>query len=299
VQIPGLFRYQFRWTKGINLRHPGVQQVLSLIGPRAATVFFIQLTFIAQDNIASRLAVGTVSALVYGWLFMQVPETIIGTALGTVLLPTLSEQIVRGEEEAFRSSLNRVLRVILALTIPIAVLIAVGIIPVVGLLGFDAAGTAMVVWTARAYLLGLMGHSLLEVSARAFYAQQNARTPLVAAGLTAAAFIVLAIVLGLRFGAPGIALANALAFSGEAILLWVLLNRRYNGILQVGSTLVRALLAGLSAGVVVFLVLRLSAGFLESSGVILQVGAALLAMSLGALAALPFVWREVRLLARL
>ena len=299
VQIPGLFRYQFRWTAGINLRHPGVQQVLSLIGPRAVTVFFIQLTFIAQDNIASRLATGSVSALVYGWLFMQVPETIIGTALGTVLLPTLSEQIVRGEVDAFRLSLNRVLRVILALTIPIAVLIAVGITPVVRLLGFDVAGTAMVVWTARAYLLGLMGHSLLEVSARAFYAQQNARTPLIAAALTTAAFIALAIVLGLRFGAPGIALANALAFSGEAVLLWVLLNRRYSGILQVGGTLVRALLAAACGGLVVFLVLRFSAGFLASSGLILQVGAGLVAMGLGALVALPFIWREVRLLVRL
>lgn len=299
VQIPGLFRYQFRWTARINLRHPGVRQVLTLISPRAVTVFFIQLTFIAQDNIASRLSVGSVSALVYGWLFMQVPETIIGTALGTVLLPTLSEQIVRGEEDAFRLSLNRVLRVILALTIPIAILIALGIAPVVRLLDFDAAGTAMVVWTARAYLLGLMGHSLLEVSARAFYAQKDARTPLIAAALTTGAFILLAILLGLRFGAPGIGLANALAFSGEAILLWVLLNRRYNGILRVGNTLLRAMLAGACGGLVVIVVMRLSAGYLASSGLILQVGVALVAMGLGALVALPFIWREVRLLVRL
>ena len=299
VQIPGLFRYQFRWSPHIDLRHPGVQQVLALLGPRVVTVLFIQLTFIAQDNIASRLLTGSVSALVYGWLFMQVPETIIGTALGTVLLPTLSEQIVRGEVEAFRLSLNRVLRVILALTIPIAVLIAIGITPVVRILGFDATGTAMVVWTARAYLLGLMGHSLLEVSARAFYAQQNARTPLIAAALTTAAFIILAIVLGSRLGAPGIGLSNALAFTGEAILLWVLLNRRYSGILQIGSTLTRALLAGACGGMVVFLVMRLSTEYLASSGLVLQVGGALIAMGLGALAALPFVWREVRVLVRL
>ena len=299
VQVPGLFRYQFHWSPRINLRHPGVRQVLSLLGPRLVTVFFIQLTFIAQDNIASRLLTGSVSALVYGWLFMQVPETIIGTALGTVFLPTLSEQIVRGEVDAFRSSLNRVLRVILALTIPVAAIIAVGITPVVRILGFDAAGTAMVVWTARAYLLGLMGHSLLEISARAFYAQQNARTPLIVAALTTFTFIVLAVVLGQRLGAPGIGLANALAFTGEAILLWILLNQRYSGILQAGGTLVRALLAAACGGAVVFLVMRLSAEYLASSGLILQVGAAGIAMGLGALVALPFVWREVRLLVRL
>jgi putative peptidoglycan lipid II flippase len=228
-----------------------------------------------------------------------VPETIIGTALGTVFLPTLSEQIVRGEVEEFRVSLNRVLRVILALTIPIAALIAIGITPVVRILGFDAAGTAMVVWTARAYLLGLMGHSLLEVSARAFYAQQDARTPLLTAALTTAIFIILAIVLGFRLGAPGIGLANAVAFTGEALLLWVLLERSNRGVLKVGNTLIRALLAAVCGGAVVFVIMRLSGQFLASSGLLLQVGAALFAMGLGALVALPFVWREVRSLVHL
>jgi putative peptidoglycan lipid II flippase len=144
-----------------------------------------------------------------------------------------------------------------------------------------------------------MGHSLLEVSARAFYAQQNARTPLIAAALTTAAFIILAIILGSRLGAPGIGLANALAFTGEAILLWILLSRRYSGILHVGSTLIRALLAAACGGAVVFLVMRLSTEFLASSGLVLQVGAALIAMGLGALVALPFVWHELRVLVRL
>ena len=120
IQVPGLLRYGFRWTPAINLRHPGVQQVLRLLGPRMITVGFIQLVFILQDNFASWLAEGSVSALVYGWLFMQVPETIIGTAIATVLLPTISEQIARGDDAASGSRSTRRLRVILALTIPIA-----------------------------------------------------------------------------------------------------------------------------------------------------------------------------------
>ncbi len=54
----------------------------------------------------------------------------------------------------------------------------------------------------------------------------------------------------------------------------MLLNRRYSGILQAGGTLVRALLAAACGGAVVFLVMRLSAEYLASSGLILQVGAA-------------------------
>ena len=53
------------------------------------------------------------TALANGWLFMQVPETLIGTAIATVLLPTLSEQVTRGQDQAFMDTLNRALRVIL------------------------------------------------------------------------------------------------------------------------------------------------------------------------------------------
>ena len=137
IQLPGLVKYKFHWTPAIDLHHPAVRKVLVLMGPRILTVFFIQLIFVARDNIASRLDIGSVSALAYGWLFMQVPETLIGTALATVLLPTISEQVAREQVDAYRQSLNRAIRIILALTIPATVLVAVGIRPLVGMLKFD------------------------------------------------------------------------------------------------------------------------------------------------------------------
>ena len=129
IQLPGLVVYKFHWTPAIDLHHPGVRKVLALMGPRVLTVMFIQIIFIASDNIASWLVPGSVSALVYGWLFMQVPETLVGTAIGTVLLPTISEQVAREQMDLFRQSLNRGMRIILAITIPAAVLEMVGSAP--------------------------------------------------------------------------------------------------------------------------------------------------------------------------
>ena len=290
VQVPGLLRYRFRWTPAIGLRHPGVRQVLTLLGPRVVTVFFIQLVFLSQDNIASRLVSGSISALVYGWLFMQVPETLIGTAIGTVLLPTLSEQISRQDQASFRRCLNHSMRAILALTLPVAALIAVAIRPFVGMLGFDPAGTDMVVWTARAYMAGLVGHALLEVAVRSFYARQDARTPLIAAGLTTTAFILLAILLSRPFGAAGIGLANTIAFTGEALVLWWLLNRRFAGVWQARDTLVRAGLTAAGCGLLVFFAMRLPLPALPL---------ALGSLALGGLLAIPFIWPEVKLLIKL
>jgi putative peptidoglycan lipid II flippase len=290
IQIPGLIRYNFRWTPAIELRHPGVQQVLAVLAPRIGTVFFIQLIFFAQDNIASHQVPGAVTALVYAWLFMQVPETLIGTAIGTALLPTLSEQIIRGERAAFSRSLNATMRVILAFTLPSAALLAIVIRPAVTILGFDAAGTEIVVWTTRAFLVGLAGHALLEVAVRAFYAQQNARTPLLTSALTAGAFILLALVFSRQFGVAGIALANAVAITGQTLLLIWLLNRQFAGLWQVGDTLIRVLaISGVSAIIVVSL-MRLPLPALPLAAA---------ALGVGGLIVLPFIGKEIRLLIRL
>jgi len=292
IQVPGLVIYKFHWTPAINLHHPGVRKVLALMGPRVLTVFFIQLVFIATDSIASWLVPGAVSALVYGWLFMQVPETLVGTAMGVVLLPTISEQIAREQLDTFRQSLNRACRIILALTIPAAVLVMVGIRPLVSILGFDTAGTELVVWVTRGFLIGLMGHALIEIASRSFYAQQNALIPLGASFLATVTFVVLAISLGFTIGAAGIALANGLAFSGEALLLWYLLNRRFAGVADVGSTLVRVVPVALLAGLVAYGILQLS---LPVSGFIL--GA--VALGVGGLVVIPFILPELRLLIRM
>jgi putative peptidoglycan lipid II flippase len=290
VQIPGLLRFQFRWAPRINLRHPGVRKVLALMLPRAATILFIYAIFMIQDNLASRLETGAVTSLVYGWLFMQVPETLIGTAIATVLLPTLSEQIARREREAFQSTLNVTLRVILALTIPSALLVSLVIPAVVGILEFDAAGSQLVVWVARLFLVGLVGHSLLEVAVRSFYAQQNARTPLITAVANAVLFTILGILLSRWLGAPGIALANSLAYTSQAIVLLLLLNRTYRGVLAVRSTLLRVVPASLAAALLVFGLLQLPLPALPL---------AVIALLAGGLLVLPFIRPEINLLLRL
>jgi len=291
IQVPGLIRYRFRWTPAIDLNHPGVQKVLRVMAPRIGSMFFIYLVLIyIPDNIASRLPAGSIAGLVYGWLIMQVPETLIGTAIGTALLPSISEQFVRRESEVFTRSINRALRVILALTLPVSALVAVGIAPLVTLFDFDQVNTSLVVWTARAFLVGLAGHAMLEVAARSFYARQDAFTPLWSAALMAVVFTVLAVSLAQPLGAPGIALANSIAFTAQAVLLLFLSDRRSPGVLRVSPTLLRAGLASLICGGIVYLLMRL-----PFSAIPVSLGA----LGIGGLLALPFVWREVKLLFQL
>ena len=295
IQIPGLIKYQFHWSPSVSLKDERVRQVLRLVGPRLITMFFIQATFIARDNLASRLpGAGAISALTIGWMIMQVPETLIGTAIGTALLPTLSEQAARLDWESFRSTVQRAVRVLVALCLPVAAILAAVLHPLVrAVFGLDEAGTSLVTWTVRVYLLALAGESVLEVAARAFYARKDALRPLVTSLVNTAIFIGGGVLILLRWpqwGAPGIALIE-MAFTIEATFLLIWLNRLLPVKVTLGSSLVRALVGAAVGGAVAYAL----ALWLPLSGVV----SSLIALPLGFAASLPFIWPEVRLLLKL
>jgi putative peptidoglycan lipid II flippase len=230
VQMPGLARYGFRWTPRLTLAHSGVRHVLRLMGPRILTIACFSLVFIVNDNLASHFETGAISALAYGWLILQLPETVIGTAVGTVLLPTFSELATRGEAIEFKRLLRRALLALAALTVPTAIaahfLLPWAVRFVFEGRAFTAENSAMVVLAARLFMLGLVGHSIKEITARTFYAHQDARTPLLTALLNLAAFAALGATLTPVMGFAALALANSLAFTLEAVVMLVILYRR-------------------------------------------------------------------------
>jgi putative peptidoglycan lipid II flippase len=292
IQVPGLMHYNFAWKPRLGLATPGVRQVLALLWPRVQTMFYIQIFFIARDNFASRLGEGAVTALNYGWFLMQVPETLIGTTLAIAILPTLSEYFSRGDRAAFHNTVNRALRVLLSLTIPITAVLIVGMEPLVRrIFGFDPIQTGMIMIATRFYLLGLVGHSLLELSSRSFYAQQEARIPRNVAALNAVMYLALAWSLSQVMGLAGIALATTISFSTEALILLYLLQRRFPGILQARYTLLRSL-AGAGCG-----------GLVTWAGItwlpLPELYSGLAAMAAGGLAFLPWIWAEVKILTHL
>ena len=294
IQVPGLRKHQYRWSWGIGLKTPGMAQVLKLLGPRVATKFFIFWFFIIRDRLASGLGEGAITALNNGWFIMQVPETLIGTALAIAILPTLSEHVARKDDEAYRDTINRAIRILLSITIPAAAILSMGVAPLVSVLGFEADGSLLVVIATRAYLLGLAGHTLLEIASRSLYARQDAITPLWAAFLNAVLYTVIAITLSRLWGFVGVALANSIAFTIEAIILLTVLNRRIPGIWKVDKTLFRAVFAAVVGGGAVYLALT----YLPFGGLPGPI-TGLIALAIGVIAALPFVWQEVRLLGKI
>lgn len=295
IQIPGLVKYKFHWTPSVTLNDKRVREVLKLVGPRLLTMLGIQLVFIARDNLASRLGqTGSVSALTYGWMIMQVPETIIGTAIAITLLPTLSELAARKEWEAFRQTIEKAIRVLVALTLPAAAVIAVGLHPLVrAVFHLGEVDALMLTWTARMYFLSLTGYTIHEVVVRSFYARKEAWWPFFGVLIRLSLFLiigVLAVTSFRRFGAPGLALAE-FAIVIESLFLLAWLNRRLAQPIQGWPALFKGLLAAVLCGAVTYVL----AVFLPGSAV----WTALAGMLAGTTLAIPIVWTEFRLLFKL
>ena len=257
IQLPGLVYYRARWWPRLGWRDPLLWRILRLMLPRVAGLGVFSLNFLIMTNLASRLGSGSVSALDWGWRLMQIPQTLLGTALGTVIFPTLAALSEIGDEVGKRASFAGALRMLIVTCLPAtAALLIIGQ-PLLSLLergAFDAESTQLVYRCLQFFALGLLAHAALEVVARSFYAEQDTLTPLWAALLGAGVNLLAALLLGgVLLGTPsrekvsGLALANTLGVLLEVSLLLWWLRRRWVDFGQraLWQTTRRALLASL------------------------------------------------------
>jgi putative peptidoglycan lipid II flippase len=185
-----------------------------------------QLSIIINTNIASHLAVGSVTWLAFADRLMEFPTALLGVALGTVLLPSLSKANADARHDDYSRLLDWGLRLTLLIALPAAVglgLLAEGMIAVLFQGGrFGAHDVAQTAQALTGYAVGLVGLIGVKILAPGFYARQDIRTPVkiavVALLATQASNLVLVPLLdhaGLAVSVSVGALANAaMLFSG-------------------------------------------------------------------------------------
>ncbi len=249
IQVPGLVRYRVRWLPVLGLNDPGLRRVVRLMGPRVLTLGVIQLNTLVAVRLASELGEGSVSALNFGWRLMQMPETIIGTAVATAVFPTLSALAAQGRTSQLRDTLSATLRAVFVMGIPAAlglVLLGQSLIELLFRGGqFGSASTDAVLAALSGYAVGLVGFAAVEVAARAFFARQDTRTPLMVAVMGMVVTVVLSLGLRRAIGYAGLALAASLGITFElGMLLW-LAHRSLGGLdgARLWRTFLRAALA--------------------------------------------------------
>jgi putative peptidoglycan lipid II flippase len=242
VQLPGLPRVGARLRVLFDVRTPGARDVLVLMLPRVLGLAVVQLNFIVNVALTSSMVEGSRTALTIAWTLMFFVLGVIAQSVGTAVFPSLSALAAAGDYAGFRDRLAGAMRGVIFLGLPTAAgMIALGAtaIEVVFQHGeWTAANTRATAWALSFFALGVAGHSLLEVLARAFYALSDTWTPVLVGIASMAANIALSLVLIRVIGSPdslengpfaGLALANSLTTLAEAGLLWALLRRRIGG----------------------------------------------------------------------
>jgi putative peptidoglycan lipid II flippase len=258
VQIPSLLSIRPRYHPDLGLRDPAVHQVGRLMAPRLLGVAVVQLNFLVNTIIASGQPEGSLAAINFAFQVMIMPQAAIAQAIAIAALPTFSAQVAQGKMAEMRSSLASTLRGVIFLSLPASLGLILLRKPIVALLfergAFDTQSTMQVAWALLWYAAGLVGHSILEIVVRAFYAMQDTRTPVAVGALAMSLNAVLSLLFSAFFARigwmphGGLALANSLATALEcSILLW-LIRRRLGGLDLV--RLQRGLAASLGASVV-------------------------------------------------
>lgn len=217
---------RFDW----HLRDPGVRRVLKLMAPATLGVSVSQISLLINTIFASFLVSGSVSWLYYADRLMEFPAGMLGVALGTILLPSLSKYHADENPEGFSDLLDWGLRLTLMLTLPAALALAILSVPLIAtLFNYGQFGASDVMQTRPAliaYSVGLTGLILIKVLAPGFYARQDIRTPVKIAILT----LVATQLMNLAFIGPlkhaGLALSIGLAACLNAGLLYRGLRKR-------------------------------------------------------------------------
>src|SRR5947209_5257781 len=134
VQLPELTFRRTRFSFSLDLGHPGVREVLRLAGPRTLALGAVQIVFLVDTNLASRMPEGSLTALTYAFQLMLLPLGVFSIAISAAVFPTLSHYASLGQLSRMRDTVQQAIRWILFLTLPTAILMIVLRRPIVNLL---------------------------------------------------------------------------------------------------------------------------------------------------------------------
>ncbi|HEY3131596.1 MAG TPA: murein biosynthesis integral membrane protein MurJ [Acidobacteriota bacterium] len=239
VQWPSLRAAGFRYRPMLSFTDPGVRQIIKLMGPAIIGTAAVQVNVLVNSNFASTIVDasgrhldGPVSWLSYAFRLMQFPIGVFGVAIGTVTLPAISRSVARKNIDEFRETLSRSLGLVFLLCVPSAAGLAVLGSPIIAAIyqhgKFSAMDTPQTAAALKFYAIGLAGYAAIKVLAPAFYALDDARTPMLVSLTLIATNIGMnwAFLRVLNFGHRGLALSTSIvALLNFAVLLSIMRRR--------------------------------------------------------------------------
>ncbi len=237
MQIPSLYKVGFRFAPVLSFTDPGVRSVMRLMGPAILGTSAVQINVLVNTFFVSDIN-GGISWLGYAFRLMQFPIGVFGVAIGTASVPVLSRMASEGKFDDFRSTLS--LKLVFLLTLPSACGLIVLGEPIVRLLyshggSFKEDDVPMTAFALAGYSIGLTGYAAIKILSPAFYALNDAKTPMIIALCSIVVNIVASyffrnLLLQYNYGHVGVALATSSVALINFFALALLMRRRISGL---------------------------------------------------------------------
>jgi putative peptidoglycan lipid II flippase len=241
-QLPSLHRLGFRFHAALDWSDPGLQRILRLMVPAILGNAAVQINVMVNTNFASSISDpirgldGPVSWLSYAFRFMQLPLGLFGVAMASATLPSIARSVARGEMDEFRRTLSNSLGTVFLLTIPSSVGLIVLGKSIIGAIyqggRFQLYDTQQTAVALSYYAIGLMGYAALKVLSPAFYALNDARTPmLVSLGSILVNYTAASTMIKFAgLGHAGLALSTSAVALFGFVVLFAVLRKRIGGV---------------------------------------------------------------------
>jgi putative peptidoglycan lipid II flippase len=249
VQWPSLRAEGFRYRPTLDLKDPGLHQVLILMGPGTIGLAATQVNLFVNTLLATSQGTGAVSWLSYAFRLMYLPIGLFGVSIATATLPAVSRQAAVDDRAGIRQTVAQAIGMMLVLNVPATFGLFVLAEPIVRLLfergRFVASDTAATAAALRFYAVGLAGYATARIASPVFYALRRSRVPVVVSIATVALNVAVNVALVRVLGFRGLALGTSLAMMANGAALLVLLRRHLGGLeeRQLAATLVKTLVA--------------------------------------------------------
>jgi putative peptidoglycan lipid II flippase len=234
AQWPSLHREGFRYRPTLDLRDPGLRQVLVLMGPGTVGLAATQVNLFVNTLLATSQGTGAVSWLSYAFRLMYLPIGLFGVSIATATLPAVSRHAAMGDREGIRHTVARAIAMMLVLNVPAMFGLIALSEPIVRLLfergRFHPSDTAATASALRFYAVGLTGYATARIASPVFYALGRSRVPVLVSISTIVLNVVLNVWLVRLLGFRGLALGTSVAMMANGGLLLVLLHRHLDGL---------------------------------------------------------------------
>ena len=222
----GLLGLGFDYRFKIYWHNRGLRKVFALLPARSLDQGIDYINSIVETNLASRMAAGTIRAYQQASMLYMMPVNLIGVAISTAAFPKMTERLASGEPELFRTELQSVIRVIVWLCLPVAVVAFFARGYVVSFI--VRGGNPLIANLLGILVIAIVMRAVYHIIARSFYAQQDTRTPLYVSIFAIALNITLAITftVALNGGPSGLAWAQVIVAIVEIAILTIIMGRR-------------------------------------------------------------------------